>query len=176
MRYGQIAATWTGSGREDFVTWLRTGFVYDAPTPLADEGLKFNPNHDPADGRFTTGGGGGATKPVVNAMVNALGDVFDAVNPIGAAEAAPARAPTGIVDLTEHETAGGHAIREHVGRSDAALKRQLDIPVFSIRTPFGQEDVYPSDYGTFLSLGSANRLISATLAAHVAEVAAVASG
>lgn len=38
--------------------WLRTGIMYDGTHPAADSGVKFNPNDDPATGRFTTGDGG----------------------------------------------------------------------------------------------------------------------
>lgn len=53
------SATWTGSRRSGFSMWLRTGRVFAEPEPPSDTGVKFNPNHDPADGRFTTGGGSG---------------------------------------------------------------------------------------------------------------------
>ena len=46
------------SERNAFSRWLRTGRV---PSALSPDGLelKFNPWHDPADGRFTFAGAGG---------------------------------------------------------------------------------------------------------------------
>lgn len=46
-----------------FEQYLRTGVWAD---PLEME-LKFNPNHDPADGRFTSGAGGGASHEAARA-------------------------------------------------------------------------------------------------------------
>jgi hypothetical protein len=47
--------------RQAFAWWLRTGWL---PSPRGPDGveLKFNPNHDPQNGRFTFGSGGFAAR------------------------------------------------------------------------------------------------------------------
>lgn len=163
MRTGYASDTWTGSDPRGFAHWLRTGIVPPEPDKQAEAELKFNPYHDPANGRFTfaTGGVGGW--------------IAEHLNPIGSAAAAE-RGSTGLTNLALHEAAGGHAISEHVNRSPAALFRTLETRIATFRTLLGTEDVFPDAYGTFTSLASANRLTAATLAANTANVAEVASG
>ena len=43
-----------------FASWLRTGRVIRLDTMGGEREVKFNPNHDPKDGRFTFRNGGGA--------------------------------------------------------------------------------------------------------------------
>ncbi|MEO0333658.1 MAG: RNase A-like domain-containing protein [Bacteroidota bacterium] len=65
----------------------------------------------------------------------------------------------GIVDLTAHEINGGHTIRDHVGKSDAFLRRQL----LEVRGRSGNVFKFKGAHSTFRSLQSANRLVSAVL-------------
>jgi len=53
MRTGYASDTWTGCDPRGFAHWLRTGIVPPEPDEQAEAELKFNPYHDPANGRFT---------------------------------------------------------------------------------------------------------------------------
>lgn len=59
MRPGYSSAPWTGPDPRGFAHWLRIGIVPPEPDEPAGTELKFNPYHDPANGRFTTANGGG---------------------------------------------------------------------------------------------------------------------
>lgn len=58
--------------RRVFSTWLRTGRVPVAKA-VGNVELKFNPNHDPADGRFTFAGAGGGRAQSVGGGAAARG-------------------------------------------------------------------------------------------------------
>ncbi len=191
--------------------WLRSGWgAADLSTTislaksLAIE-TKFNPNHDPQDGQFTSGSGASSLMPSVSENARrsskpaaatpgvstifvrsvafspaadrtaTLSNALGALNPIATAEAAPLRSPT-AVSLAEHEAIGGHTIREHVGKSDSYILRRASTPTSTI--DLGQIVIrrFPENVGTFSSLAVADKLVNATLSANRSVVAQVATG
>ena len=75
-------------------------------------------------------------------------------------------------DLTAHETAGGHTIALHVGKSEGFLIR-------SVSTPHGRTlffTLYRWRHGTFPSLETAQKLTNSNLAQNSEIVTAVARG
>ncbi len=79
-----------------------------------------------------------------------------------------------IVNLPEEEAAGGHTLERHVGKSNAFLLARLEAERYCL--PFNLLCMGLRRAGTFTSLFSATRLISATLSANSARVQAVARG
>jgi HK97 family phage portal protein len=122
-----------------------------------DDGAKFNPNHDEL-GRFTTADG--ATAPG--------SDTSD-----GRVRVAQADNPAKYsVILREEDARGGHAFRDHVGKSDAELKEVVENSV--IRGSF--VTLYKDAQGSFLSAEAANDLTNQLLQKNMTRVDAVASG
>lgn len=76
------------------------------------------------------------------------------------------------VDLEREESRGGHALREHVGKTDAELVARLEREHWH----FGFFEVGRKRAGTFFSLGEANEYVNKTLEANRAVVEQVASG
>ena len=74
--------------------------------------------------------------------------------------------------LPEHEAAGGHTIKLHVGKSDEFLKRVVRIQ----RVRFGPVTVARKRHGSFSSLPAAESLVNSTLGQNAARVLAVSSG
>jgi len=82
------------------------------------------------------------------------------------------QAQTELWDLAVHELHGGHAIREHVGKSPAYLQRRLQgMTVQGNGFTAGAVAV-----GSYRSLASANRLTNSVLSRHPGVVEAVRSG
>ena len=77
------------------------------------------------------------------------------------------------VDLLEEEAAGGHAIRDHVGRSAESLLARVRGEGISVG-PFVRIGIYRA--GSFPSAAAANKLVNATLSRHRAIVEQVAKG
>ncbi|WP_292510652.1 RNase A-like domain-containing protein [Methylobacterium sp.] len=76
------------------------------------------------------------------------------------------------IDLREEEARGGHALREHVGKTDEELlarvrasKLTFPVVIFGLRRD-----------GSFESIESANDFVNRTLEENASEVALVASG
>jgi hypothetical protein len=121
-----------------------------------DDGTKFNPYHDEL-GRFTTADGdaGGS---------GAGGDIR-----VAQADDDPRKYS---VNLKEEDARGGHAFRDHVGKSDAEL---IDVVQSSvIRGEF--VTLYKDEQGSFLSVEAANDFTNQILQKNSARVDAVASG
>lgn len=76
------------------------------------------------------------------------------------------------VILAEEEARGGHAMRMHVGKSDAELLATLRA--MRIDTPF--VTIAKDAHGSFASLESANDFVNRVLEAHAPMVDLVASG
>ena len=78
------------------------------------------------------------------------------------------------VDLLEEERGihGGHAIRDHVGKTEENLKGRS----LRNRYQFGPLKLWKERIGTFLSLTSANKLVNSTLSRSSALVEEVSSG
>jgi hypothetical protein len=132
-----------------------------SPAALATTTVKFNPHHDDA-GRFTTadGVGGGAGN---NALAGGSGN--DRL-----AQANDPKRYT--VNLVEEDARGGHAVRDHVSKSDAELIGVVEASV--IKGMF--VDLYKDAQGSFLSIESANDFTNQVLSRNKAQVDAVASG
>lgn len=77
-----------------------------------------------------------------------------------------------LINLAQHEAAGGHTIARHVGLSDAQLRGavQGNLPL-----PFGLGFARRA-HGTFTSLPAAERLVTSTIASRPDLVAGVVSG
>jgi hypothetical protein len=91
---------------------------------------------------------------------------------VRAAQALPPASRSPLVDLTDHEARGGHAIREHVGKSESYLLARTNTsvrisPLYSVQVRRA---------GSFPSLAAANKLVSATIAQHAGIVGSVSSG
>jgi phage portal protein BeeE len=69
------------------------------------------------------------------------------------------------VDLAKEEQQGGHAIAEHVGKSDAYLQARVNAPSSNTDTA-----------SSFPSLAAANKLVNSTLSDNTDKVDSVASG
>ena len=129
------------------------------------EKANFNPNQarvplgNPDGGRWTGGGGGSHGERI--AVGGSLTQVALETDPRNDA-----------VDLLEEEGRGGHAIRDHVGKSPNAL---LAI-VRGDRGSFGIFSYARKREGSFPSVAAATRLVNSTLAQNSARVARVASG
>ncbi len=95
---------------------------------------------------------------------------------VGSADDAPvvpvAGFDFGLVDLREEEAAGGHAISEHVGKSDEALLMRVRN---SVVEGLFTTSSYRRD-GSFPSIEAANKLVNATLAQNRPYVEDVANG
>ena len=75
------------------------------------------------------------------------------------------------VDLSRHETLGGHTIRNHVGKnSDQLMTRARQ------RFPMGMFQLVTWRAGSFSSLSTATRLVNATLSRNRSVVEQVGSG
>lgn len=86
-----------------------------------------------------------------------------------------------LVDLREEEPKGGHAIRDHVSKSDNYLlsrARDLQQMARDRNNEVDPDKKYTGGVaaGTFPSLDAANRLVNATIAANRDQVEAVESG
>ncbi len=90
-----------------------------APEPAVGPGMggggatvaKFNPYHDPGNGRFTTPDGAGAADAPIFPVADSGSGKYS-------------------VDLTQKEQRGGHAIDEHVNQTDKELLAEAAKPVF----------------------------------------------
>jgi len=76
----------------------------------------------------------------------------------GAVAPSPSAGSAGSLDLSDHEAAGGHTLARHVGRSDADLARRL------------RREPNLAAASTFLDRASAERAVTATLAAERGRV------
>lgn len=124
--------------------------------------LKYDPDQ-PRDelGRWTDGG--------------------DGANDDATVQPAQYRDGSDLVDLREEEDKGGHAIREHVGKSESYLMSRVRE---SQRRELDRNRDVDADQrfsggvaaGTFPSLDAANRLVNATIARNRDQVADVANG
>jgi Bacterial CdiA-CT RNAse A domain len=127
---------------------------------------KFNPYHDDA-GRFTTadgvGGGGGND-------VLAGGDGNDPAAGGAGNDQLGTQKPA--VNLLEEDARGGHAVRDHVAKSDAELIGVVQSSV--IRGMF--VDLYKDAQGSFLPIEAANDFTNRVLERNASSVDAVASG
>ena len=124
-------------------------------------------------GQWTDGGGGGASSGgvrVAQARTGTMNDVGEEERPIQLAQSDDTSDYR--IDLTEEESAGGHTIAEHVGKSDEALVRRM----YAERYNLGYYSVLRRRNGTFSSLEAANKLVSSTLAQNRERVELVASG
>ena len=151
-------ALWTRLEATSFLTRdeKRAAAGYDAAEPDAGAEAKFNAGQlrVPAgngreSGRWTDGGSGGAIT---------LAQLTD-------------KRQYSVV-LAEEEARGGHAIRRHVGKSDAELLATLRA--MRIRTPF--TTIAAVAQGSFASLESANDLVNRVLGSQKPLVDLVARG
>jgi Bacterial CdiA-CT RNAse A domain len=119
------------------------------------------PAGHPDGGQWTDGGGGGGS-----------GDAT--LIPVGSRD--EERTPL-KVDLEEEEASGGHAIRQHVGKSDAELIGRLEREFGRVRflrwtlLEWGRKRA-----GAFPSLNEANEWVNRTIEANRTIVEDVASG
>jgi hypothetical protein len=115
-------------------------------------------------GQWTGGGGGGG----VTGSVSLLGDAEQValnIDPnvatdVGLADLFQSVADV-LVNLLDEEGGAhdGHAIREHVGKSDAQLIRATELS----KTKLGDRWYWKDEIGSFSSLEAANKLVNATL-------------
>src|SRR5215213_4765805 len=114
-------------------------------------------------GQWTSDGGGGAVSSDDATLI-----------PVGSRD--EDRSPLKI-DLLEEEARGGHAIREHVGRTDAELIGRLEREYVQVRV-LGRVLVERGRKraGSFPSLNEANEWVNKALEAHRVTVDEVASG
>jgi len=139
---------------------------------------KYSPNQprvpagNPDGGQWTSGGGASGGAPANGSDGQVLSD--ESPDPIRPSAQYAQNEPRGrAIDLLEEQRLGGHAIEGHVGKSQdfllARVRRQaLDA----------ERDGYAEGLkvGSFSSLESANKLVSATVARNPALVDLVASG
>ena len=149
------------------------------------------PAGNPDGGQWTGEGGGGSAAAHdtegVEGGDSSDGEDEDTGGQGGGAENAeePRRRPS--VNLTEEEGGnhGGHTLRDHVGKSDEELRKELDKRYPQVlqtsrarrRLPNvfgGSAKVVPA--GSFPSASSANDLVNRTLELHPEDVQAVADG
>lgn len=79
--------------------------------------------------------------------------------------------PRRLVDLHVHESIGGHAIRDHVGKSVSYLVRRL----FEKQADDGYRSYFIQIAGSFPSVEAANKLVNSTLSQSWDSVEAVKS-
>ena len=123
---------------------------------------KFNPNHDEL-GRFTFADGGGGGGAGTDAATGDPGN--DRVPQANDPERY-------TVNLVEEDARGGHAVRDHVAKSDADLLGIVDrdVTVTPART------YYKKAQGSFHSIESANDFTSRVLSENQVIVDRVARG
>ena len=170
--------------------------------PVADNAAKalrkFNPHHDER-GQFATADGAVATvdsprrKPRPTGVQVASNDAMisdvspDAVSPKAQngsaageqiAQATPGLgAPKYSVDLrTEEKLWGGHAIRDHVGKSGAELIAEQEDNRIDTPTQGGMISIYRLSESSYDSWESANDLVNRLLQGRTQDVDKVASG
>ncbi len=124
----------------------------------------------PEGGQWTSGGGGGGASASDDVALNLPGDIADAV------DLAITRIQESVfgVDLAEDEGGphDGHAIRDHVGKTDANLSERsvrncIRIGPWGFRKP---------SIGSFQSLTAANKLVNSTLSQNRGLVDEVVAG
>jgi hypothetical protein len=151
FRYA-IAANRVLLAGERFRRVLKTGFRPNEPRV---------PAGNPDGGQWTGGGGGGAS-------VGVKQDV-DPIVTGGTHDEDPGRYS---IDLREEETAGGHTIQDHVGRSPQSLLARVRgeryLGIF--------ETIARYRDGSFPSIQAASKLVYATLSRNKEIVDAVANG
>lgn len=92
------------------------------------------------------------------------------------APVSPAVTPPGArrfqIDLRDHEGGRyqGHSIARHVGKSQEAIGRIMDIPIGTFPSPSGMVIQYRETHGTFSSLERANSLVNGVLSANAESV------
>lgn len=110
-----------------------------------------------------SGGGGDLVQVALNTIANVVNDAGEFVTQIA-----------DLIDLRDEEGGmfGGHAIAEHVGKSDSYLENRIRSSIVGNR--LGGEGY--SRAGTFFSLEAANKLVNSTLAQKQDVVDQVARG
>ena len=158
-------ALWARLNAATFLTddEKRAAAGYALLPPSANPSHKYSPDQPrvPAgnpDGGQWTGGGGGSGGDVV------VGDSGD--------DGLSDRAKKYSVNLVEEDARGGHAFRDHVGKSDAELIGVVQNSV--IRGTF--VSLYKDAQGSFLSSEAANDFTNRVLRMNTLRVDAVASG
>ncbi|MBU3887459.1 phage portal protein [Methylosinus sp. KRF6] len=116
----------------------------------------------PEGGQWTSGDGSGGdlAQVALNTIAGVVSDAGGLVTQIADS-----------IDLRDEEANGGHAISEHVGKSDEYLIRRLQ----SMRFQLGLIDLAPR-VGSFPSLDAAQKLVNSTIAQNQEIVDLVASG
>ena len=146
-------ARWSIDAARASVALLRLGLVlrgYDPNQPRVPAGS--------SEGGEWTGGNGGNTVSLPSDVPSRYAQL-DAGLPRS-------------IDLRDEEARGGHALREHVGKTDEqmlarvrASKRIFPIVIYGLKRD-----------GSFKSVESANDFVNRTLSQHASEVELVASG
>lgn len=116
-----------------------------------------------SDWRFSSG----------NLTGSYINDAYNSAIPYGSrSSVVKAQFSSALINLSQHEAAGGHTIARHVGLSDARLRSavQGNLPL-----PFGL-GIARRTHGTFTSLPAAERLVTSTIASRPDLVAGVVSG
>jgi Bacterial CdiA-CT RNAse A domain/Phage portal protein len=139
----------------------RIAIGYGPKDPAISTTAKFNPYHDEA-GRFTTadgvGSGAGSDELAGGSGNDQLAQAND-----------PKRY---TINLVEEDARGGHAVRDHVGKSDVELVGVVDRSV--IVTP--GRTYYKKAQGSFLSFEAANDFTNRVLGENRGTVESVARG
>jgi hypothetical protein len=143
------------------------------PSSAATLLAKYDPNQprvpggNPDGGQWTSGGAGGNNENSESSNNYVRGDnEITLVSQDG---------ETGYrVDLLEEEDRGGHAIKEHVGKSESYLKARVEREAFAIVER--GDDFRGLSVGSFSSVSSATKLINSTLAQNRDVVDRVAKG
>jgi hypothetical protein len=173
---------WKRIGEASFLSddEKREAVGYDAAvlasgTRLPVEALfsKFNPDQprvpagNPDGGQWT--GGSGAASSGEEGGDSSTGDNADII-PVAQED----RESRYRVDLLEEEQRGGHAIKEHVGKTERYLKTRVESEALAI---VARGDSFEGlGVGSFHSLSSATRLVNSTLAQNQAIVDSVTRG
>ena len=119
---------------------------------------KFNPYHDPSNGQFTTAAGAGGA------------------NVQYATESADDKYKYSVNLKEEDEKYGGHAYRDHVGRSKDELTQYIEDSRRDVQTNSGTISTMRRSESSFVSADSANDLVNLVLQNHKDEVDAVSDG
>lgn len=116
-------------------------------------------------GRWTSGAGGAAIAATPETALEGAGGLLQEI-----ANRPPP--PRGPVSLTREEAEGGHAVRDHVGKSNGDLVRTLQVEDFD--GPLFR--VYGYQEGSFNDLASADKYVNDVLSSSSNHVDDVASG
>ncbi len=173
--------------------WIAAATRFELAMLRHDRALKYSPDQprvpagNPDGGQWTDGGGGGGggsstprsrTDPAAGGGRNdprVLSDITpDNYYKPGTRLAQNDRTSGYPVDLHEEEQRGGHAIADHVAKSDGYLLNTVHQQALS--------SLRRGDYaeglkeGSFTSIEAANKLVNSTIAQNAGKVQAVASG